>query len=85
MSSGIGIIRRHEKTVYVASNCEDVELFVNGKSLGHGKNSDRYLFTFENVAWETGEIKAVAYKNSQPLTAQSKHTVGAPRRCGSRR
>ncbi len=67
-----------KKTVYVTSNCGDVELFVNGKSLGHGKVSDRYLFTFENVAWEPGEIKAVAYQQGKMATAQTKHTVGSP-------
>jgi beta-galactosidase len=67
-----------KKTVYVTSNCGDVELFENGKSLGHGKNYDRYLFTFENVAWETGEIKAVAYKDGKEIISESKHTVGSP-------
>jgi beta-galactosidase len=67
-----------KKNVYVTSNCGDVELFVNGKSLGHGKNSDRYLFTFENVAWEPGEIKAVAYKDGKEIISESKHTVGPP-------
>jgi beta-galactosidase len=67
-----------KKTVFVASNCGDVELFVNGKSLGHGTASDRYLFTFENIAWETGEIKAVAYKAGKEIISQSKHTVGLP-------
>jgi beta-galactosidase len=67
-----------KKTVYVASNCEDVELFLNGKSLGHGKVSDRYLFTFPDVSWQAGELKAVAYRASKPAASQSKHTVGAP-------
>ena len=67
-----------KKTVFVASNCGDVELFVNGKSLGHGKVSDHYLFTFENVAWEPGEIKAVAYKDGKEIISESKHTVGSP-------
>jgi beta-galactosidase len=67
-----------KKTIYVASNCQDVELFVNGKSLGHGKNSDRYLFTFENIAWEPGQIKAVARNDGIVVAAASKHTVGAP-------
>jgi beta-galactosidase len=67
-----------KKTVYVTSNCGDVELFVNGKSLGHGKVSDRYLFTFENVAWAAGEIKAVACKNGKAMISESKHTVGPP-------
>jgi beta-galactosidase len=67
-----------KKTVYVASNCEDVELFLNGKSLGHGKVSDRYLFTFPNISWQSGELKAVAYRSSKPVVSQSKHSVGAP-------
>ena len=54
-----------KKTVYVASNGDDVQLFVNGHSLGHGKVSDRFLFTFANVSFEPGEIRAVAtYKGN---------------------
>ena len=67
-----------KKTVFVASNCGDVELFVNGKSLGHGKVSEHYLFTFENVAWEPGEIKVVGYKDGKEIISESKHTVGSP-------
>jgi len=71
-----------KKTVYVTSNAEDVELFVNGRSLGHGAVSDRYLFTFADVDWEAGEIKAVASAGAEPpapatvVATQSKHTVG---------
>ena len=65
-----------KKTVYVASNCDDVELSVNGKRLGHGKQSDKYLFTFPDVAWESGEIKAAAFRNGKPVAIASKHTVG---------
>jgi hypothetical protein len=66
------------KAVYVASNAADVELFVNGRSLGHGKVSDGYLFTFPDVAWEAGEISAVAYAGGKPVATQSKHTIGPP-------
>lgn len=66
------------KNVYVVSNCGAVELFVNGKSLGPGKMSDHYLFTFENVAWEPGEIKAVAYRNGKAVDFESKRTAGPP-------
>jgi beta-galactosidase len=67
-----------KKTVYVASNGEEVELLVNGKSLGHGKVSDRYLFTFTDVTWEPGDVKAVAYRKGAVIASQTKHTVGAP-------
>jgi beta-galactosidase len=67
-----------KKTVYVTSNCEDVELFVNGKSLGHGQVSDRYLYTFPDVAWEPGEIKAVASNDRKLAATEIRRTVGAP-------
>jgi len=65
-----------KKAVYVTSNAEDVVLFVNGKSLGHGKVSDRFLFTFPDVVWQAGEIKAVASTGGKQVAVDSKHTVG---------
>jgi beta-galactosidase len=67
-----------KKTVYVTSNCEDVELFLNRKSLAHAKASDRFLFTFPDVAWEAGEIKAVASRDGKPAASDVRHTVGEP-------
>lgn len=67
-----------KKDIYVAANCQQVELFVNGKSLGFGKNSLHYLFTFTNVLFEPGEIKAVGYNNGIPAAVYSIHTVGPP-------
>jgi beta-galactosidase len=67
-----------KKTVYITSNCDDVELFLNGKSLGHGKVSNQYLFTFPDVAWEPGEIKAVAYDHGKPVATEVKRTAGPP-------
>ncbi len=67
-----------KKTVYVTANCSNVELFVNGKSLGFGERSERYLFTFKDVEFSPGEIKAVASNNSGPLATDSIETAGAP-------
>ena len=53
------------KNVYVVSTANDVELFLNGKSLGHGKQSYRYLYTFENVTFEPGKLEAVAADGSR--------------------
>lgn len=64
------------KTVYVASNADDVELILNGKSLGHGEVSDRYLFTFPDIAFAPGELKAVASRHGQSVATTAKHTVG---------
>ena len=64
--------------MYVTCNGDDVELFVNDKSLGHGRVSDRYLFTFDNVAWEPGEIKAVASYHGQAVATNIIQTAGEP-------
>ncbi|HEY2759539.1 MAG TPA: DUF4982 domain-containing protein, partial [Pirellulales bacterium] len=66
------------KTVYVASNGDEVELLVNGQSLGRAKPKDHYLFTFPDVAWQTGEIKAISYCDNQPIATHRLHTIGAP-------
>jgi len=67
-----------KKPVYVVSNCGDVELYVNGKSLGYGKNSEHFLYTFDNVAFAPGEIKAVAYFHGQAVATNSIRTAGNP-------
>jgi beta-galactosidase len=66
------------KTVYVVSNAQEVELCVNGRSLGRAKPTDRYLFTFADVAFEPGEITAVAFIGNQPVATQTKCTAGSP-------
>jgi beta-galactosidase len=67
-----------KKTMYAASNCGEVELFVNGKSAGRGINSDRFLFTFPEVAFAPGEIRAVAFYQGRPVATNSIRTAGEP-------
>lgn len=53
-----------EIPVYVYTNCESAELFLNGKSLGEKKMKDAEKLRLEwSVAYEPGELKAVG-KNS---------------------
>lgn len=67
------------KPVYVVSTGDKVELFVNGKSKGFGKQDYRFLFTFEKVQWEKGMIEAVSYNESgKELSRCSVKTVGEP-------
>ncbi len=67
------------KTIHVASNAAEVELLVNGRSLGRVRSMDRFLFTFPDVAWEPGTIIAVGYDaDGHPVATQSKRTAGAP-------
>ena len=53
------------KPVYVVSTGDEVELFLNGRSLGKGRQNYRYLFTFDNVAYESGTLEAVASDGSR--------------------
>lgn len=68
-----------KKDIFVISNAEKVELFINGKSLGYGEQSSRFLFTFKNIEWQSGEIKAVGYDASgKKITEDFKKTAGEP-------
>ena len=53
------------KPVYVVSTGNEVELFLNGKSMGKGKQRFRYLFTFDDVHFEPGTLEAVASDGSR--------------------
>ena len=62
------------KSVYVVSTADSVELFLNGKSRGKGKQSYRYLFSFDNVGFEPGTLEAVGSDGSR----YQLETVGEP-------
>ena len=70
-----GIIK---KTEYVVSTGDEVELFVNGKSIGKGERSNQYLFTWKDVKFEEGKIEAIAYTNGQETSRYSIETAGKP-------
>jgi hypothetical protein len=68
-----------KKNVYVVSAAEKVELFVNGVSKGFGERGSHFLFTFKDIQWEPGEIKAVGYDQSgKAITQDTKKTAGEP-------
>ena len=67
-----GMVRRG--LVYVISTGDSVELFLNGRSLGKGRQSYRYLFTFDDVPFEPGTLEAVASDGSR----YKLETVGEP-------
>lgn len=67
------------KDMYVVSSADKVELFLNGKSLGFGTQSYRFLYTFKNVKWQSGELKAVGHDADNKVICEDKHvTAGAP-------
>jgi beta-galactosidase len=66
-----------KKNVHVISSADAVELFLNGKSLGQRKQNSRFLFTFENVAWQPGVLSAVGLDtNGKKLCETKKETAG---------
>jgi beta-galactosidase len=72
----IGVV----KNVYVVSSAEKVELFINGKSEGFGEQSKRFLFTFKNIAWKSGLIRAVGYDDKGKNICETSHkTAGKPK------
>ena len=67
------------KDVYVVSSADKVELFRNGKSLGYGEQSSRFLFTFPQVAFEAGTLAAVAYSaDGEKVCSHEITTAGDP-------
>ncbi|MBW8882006.1 MAG: DUF4982 domain-containing protein, partial [Asticcacaulis sp.] len=66
------------KTIYVVSNGDRVELFLNGKSLGFGEKSNGFLFTFPDVAYAPGGLKAVATYDDGRTSQDVAITAGAP-------
>jgi beta-galactosidase len=76
--------------VYVYTNGDTVELFLNGKSLGQktkikdAKLSpyyaiiDKYRLCFNDVNYEPGELKAVAYKDGKEIGQAVMRTAGEP-------
>jgi beta-galactosidase len=67
------------KDVYVVASTPAVELFLNGRSLGQGVRSSHFLFTFKDVAWQSGELRAVGSDLSGRALAEfTEVTAGEP-------
>ena len=68
-----------KKSVYAVSNCDKVELFVNNVSQGFGTQTYKFLFTFPNINWASGTIKAVGYNAASVKIAEDQRvTAGDP-------
>lgn len=68
----------HKEKVEVYSNCKEVELFLNGKSLGsqplHANASPRVW----EVNYEPGTLQAVGRNDGNVVTTNELHTAGKP-------
>lgn len=63
--------------VMTYTNAYEVELFLNGVSLGR-KVNDKYMQTQWSVPYDKGVLKAVAYTNDTEVATDEKHTLEGP-------
>jgi Beta-galactosidase/beta-glucuronidase len=64
--------------VWVYTNCEEVELLLNGKSLGSKKKSDDSLHLMWRLTYTPGTLKAIGRTNGKEILIQEIKTAGAP-------
>ena len=65
--------------VYVYTSGDEAELFLNGKSLGRKhKGQYEYRLVWDDVKYEPGELKVVAYKNGKRWAKDEVRTTGEP-------
>ena len=63
--------------VHVYTSGDEVELFLNGRSLGRRKKgAGLYRLRWDDVVYEPGSLRAVAYKNGRKWTEQTVRTTG---------
>jgi beta-galactosidase len=65
--------------VVVYSSCDEVELFLNGKSLGKKQTnrSTKFIATYQ-VPYAAGELKVVGYTNNKKMQQSVLQTAGEP-------
>jgi beta-galactosidase len=63
--------------VHVYTSGDEAELFLNGQSLGRKmKGEYEYRLRWDDVLYEPGELKVIAYKNGKPWAEDVKRTTG---------
>ncbi|WEA03657.1 beta-galactosidase GalB [Mucilaginibacter sp. SJ] len=60
------------------NNADEVELYLNGKSLGIQKKTGDDLHVMWRVKYEPGTLKAISRKNGKTILTREIHTAGAP-------
>ncbi len=60
------------------NDADEVELFVNGKSMGVKKKQGEELHVWWRVKYEPGEIKAISRKNGKVVLTSEVKTAGKP-------
>lgn len=72
-------VKKTVKPIYVIANTESVELFVNGKSHAvNAKPENGYVFSFPDVEFAPGSLRAVGRKAGKPVAEETLTTAGVP-------
>ncbi len=67
--------------VHVLTSGDEAELFLNGKSLGRKKKGKfEYRLRWDNVIYEPGDLKVIAYKNNKLWAEKVTQTTSEPYR-----
>lgn len=65
--------------VHVYTSGDEAELFLNGKSLGRKKKAPgEYRLRWDDVVYEPGEVRVIAYKNGKQWAEDFQKTTGGP-------
>jgi beta-galactosidase len=65
--------------VWVYTSGDSAELFLGGKSMGlKKKGPDEYRLFWDDVVYQPGELKVIAYKNGSKWATDTVKTTGAP-------
>jgi beta-galactosidase len=65
--------------VHVFTSGDEAELFLNGRSLGRKKKGQyEYRLRWDDVVYEPGTLKVIAYKNGKKWATDEVKTAGAP-------
>ena len=62
--------------VFVYTSGDEAELFLNGQSLGRKKKGAEFRLRWNDVKYEPGTLKVVAYKNGQQWAEEDVKTTG---------
>jgi beta-galactosidase len=63
--------------VHVYTSGDEVELFLNGRSLGRKRKAPlEYRLRWDDVVYQPGELKVVAYKNGRRWATDTRRTAG---------
>jgi beta-galactosidase len=65
--------------VHIFTSGDEAELFLNGKSFGRKKKGAyEYRIRWDDVVYQPGTLKVVAYKNGKPWATDEVKTAGEP-------